>query len=179
MDEERLLTTERNLGLLGLLAVALMAAADIWEGYFEGASALHIGTEVMLLALYLGAAVYLWTRIGSVLSRRVSALRDVADVAKNDLAHFKEANLSLTAGITKAVEHQLDSWGLSDAERDVAFLLIKGLSLKEISTARQTSEHTVRQQAATIYKKSGLGGRAQLSAFFLEDLFTPTVNAAS
>ena len=50
----------------------------------------------------------------------------------------------------------------------------KGLSLKEISTVRSTSERTVRTQARALYGKSGLEGRAALSAFFLEDLLAPT-----
>jgi hypothetical protein len=32
---------------------------------------------------------------------------------------------------------------------------------------------TVRQHAVAVYRKSGLAGRAELSAFFLEDLLLP------
>jgi DNA-binding NarL/FixJ family response regulator len=39
---------------------------------------------------------------------------------------------------------------------------------------RQTSERTVRQQALSIYRKSGLTGRSDLAAFFLEDVLLPT-----
>jgi DNA-binding NarL/FixJ family response regulator len=52
----------------------------------------------------------------------------------------------------------------------VALLLLKGLSFKEIAQVRNASERTVRQQALAVYAKSGLGGRAELAAFFLEDL---------
>jgi hypothetical protein len=31
----------------------------------------------------------------------------------------------------------------------------------------------VRHQALAVYRKSGLGGRAELAAFFLEDLLLP------
>jgi hypothetical protein len=31
----------------------------------------------------------------------------------------------------------------------------------------------VRQHAGVVYQKAGLGGRAELSAFFLEDLLLP------
>jgi hypothetical protein len=31
----------------------------------------------------------------------------------------------------------------------------------------------VRQQTLAVYRKTGLAGRAELSAFFLEDLFLP------
>ena len=38
---------------------------------------------------------------------------------------------------------------------------------------RQTSERTIREQARALYRKSGLSGRAELSAYFLEDLLLP------
>ncbi len=38
---------------------------------------------------------------------------------------------------------------------------------------RSTTETTIRQQALALYRKSGLGSRAELSAFFLEDLLLP------
>jgi DNA-binding NarL/FixJ family response regulator len=63
---------------------------------------------------------------------------------------------------------------LTEAEREVALLLLKGLSNKEIAAVRAASERTVsREQAQSIYSKAGLTGRATLSAFFLEDLLAP------
>ena len=44
--------------------------------------------------------------------------------------------------------------------------------MKEIALARDTSEATIRQQAQTVYQKSGLSGRAELSAYFLDSLFS-------
>jgi DNA-binding NarL/FixJ family response regulator len=55
----------------------------------------------------------------------------------------------------------------------VALLLVKGLALKDVAQVRATSERTVRQQSLAIYRKSGLAGRAELAAFFLEDLLSP------
>ena len=55
----------------------------------------------------------------------------------------------------------------------MALLLLKGLSHKEVATVRAVSERTVREQARAVYSKSGLTGRAALSAFFLEDLLAP------
>jgi DNA-binding NarL/FixJ family response regulator len=46
--------------------------------------------------------------------------------------------------------------------------------MKEIAEARQVAERTTRQQATVIYGKTGLSGRASLSAFFLEDLLLPS-----
>ena len=43
--------------------------------------------------------------------------------------------------------------------------------MKEIAGIRGTGEATVRQQATSVYKKSGLENRNQLVSYFLEDLF--------
>jgi DNA-binding NarL/FixJ family response regulator len=51
--------------------------------------------------------------------------------------------------------------------------LLQGKSHKEIAAATGPSERTVRQHAATAYEKAGLGGRAELAAFFLEGLMLP------
>lgn len=75
------------------------------------------------------------------------------------------------AAMGQAIEDQFQQWRLSVAEVDVAGLMLKGASLKEIAIARDTTEATIRQQAQAIYRKSGLSGRAELSAYFLESLF--------
>ena len=58
-------------------------------------------------------------------------------------------------------------------------MLLKGFSHKEIARLRNTSEATIRQQAAAIYLKSRLGGRAALSAYFLEDLLAEPASQAA
>ncbi|HEX6010849.1 MAG TPA: hypothetical protein VFY87_03400 [Geminicoccaceae bacterium] len=58
-------------------------------------------------------------------------------------------------------------------EQEVGLLLLKGFSHKEIARLRNATESTIRQQAASIYQKANLNGRASLSAFFLEDLLLP------
>lgn len=76
-------------------------------------------------------------------------------------------------GLGAAIDQQFSRWSLTDAEREVALLLLKGLSHKEIATVRAVSERTVREQARSVYLKAGLSGRVGLSAFFLEDLLAP------
>jgi len=56
--------------------------------------------------------------------------------------------------------------------------LLKGMSLKEIANIRSTAEKTARVHAMSIYAKSGLSGRSELSAFFLEDLLVPSASNA-
>lgn len=50
-------------------------------------------------------------------------------------------------------------------------MLLKGLSFKEIAVVRDTVEKTVRQQASALYRKSGLSGRHELAAWFIEDFY--------
>ena len=77
-------------------------------------------------------------------------------------------------GLSRAIHEQFNTWRLTEGEADIAVLMLKGLSHKEIARLRSTTEATVRQQAAAIYRKSDLSSRAELSAFFLEDLFAPS-----
>ena len=76
-------------------------------------------------------------------------------------------------GLGEEIDEQLGEWGLTPVERETALMLLKGLSHKEIAQLSEKSERTVRQHAIAVYRKSGLGGRAELSAFFLEDLLLP------
>jgi DNA-binding NarL/FixJ family response regulator len=72
------------------------------------------------------------------------------------------------------VDEQMGRWGLTPAEREVALLLLKGHGHKQIASATGRSERTVRQHAIAVYRKAGVGGRAELAAFFLADLELPT-----
>ena len=74
------------------------------------------------------------------------------------------------AGERSAIARQMSAWGLSVAELEIGWMILKGLQFKEIAAARGTSERTVRQQAQAIYAKSGLLNRSEFSAHFLEDL---------
>ena len=74
------------------------------------------------------------------------------------------------AGERTAIARQMEAWGLSSAELEIGWMILKGLQFKEIAAARGTSERTVRQQAQAIYAKSGIPNRSEFSAHFLEDL---------
>ena len=71
------------------------------------------------------------------------------------------------------MDNQFHEWGMTNAEREVGLLMLKGLSHKEIAILRATAEATVRQQAQSIYQKTNLSGKTVFCAYFLEDLFAP------
>ena len=49
----------------------------------------------------------------------------------------------------------------TERERDVLFLLLKGLNNKEISKKLFISNHTTKAHVASIYKKLGVSNRVQ------------------
>lgn len=85
------------------------------------------------------------------------------------LAAQKKLEERLT-GVAHTINKQFADWQLTQAEKEVGMLLLKGLTFKEIAEVRCKSERTVRQQAGSIYSKSNLANRNDLAAFFLEDL---------
>lgn len=99
-------------------------------------------------------------------------LRDL-EVARLQGQRWRTESRALLAGLSQAIDEQYSRWNLTEAEREVALLLLKGLSLKEVAAVRAITERTIRAQARAIYTKAGLTGRAALSAFFLEDLLAP------
>jgi len=97
--------------------------------------------------------------------RRVSRL-------KLEVLKERDKTARLSGELLAVMRGQFADWGLSPSESEVALLLIKGLSMKEISLARQVKEKTVRQQATGVYAKSGYAGRHELVAHFIEDLMS-------
>lgn len=102
----------------------------------------------------------------------LQVIRDL-EIARLQGQRWRSESRSLLNGLGQAIDVQFTRWSLTDAEREVALLLLKGLSTKEIAAVRGGSERTVREHARAIYSKAGLTGRAALSAFFLEDLLAP------
>jgi len=155
-----------------------------------GGIALYLGLELLeepgltplqLLLELVDIVPVVLTSVGVVLLFRetqrqrdehVRIIRDL-EVARVQGERWRAEARGLLEGLGEAIDKQFTRWHLTDAEREVALLLLKGLSHKEIAAIRATSERTVREQARSIYAKAGLSGRATLSAFFLEDLLAP------
>ncbi|MBM3777414.1 MAG: hypothetical protein FJW23_04115 [Acidimicrobiia bacterium] len=104
-------------------------------------------------------------------------LRDL-EVARLEGRRWRAEARAHLNGLGDAIDAQFGRWHLTEAEREVALLLLKGLSLREISAVRAATERTIRAQAQAIYGKAGVTGRAALSAFFLEDLLAPISDGA-
>lgn len=82
-----------------------------------------------------------------------------------------EAQLRAASGaFVDLLEEHFSTWGLTPAERDVAWFTVKGMSTQEIASLRATSEGTVKAQSNAIYRKAGVSGRYQLLSFFVDEL---------
>lgn len=147
-------------------AIALLIAGDLVIDYREGASFVHIAAESVILVLAMAGAAGIWRRLQKTQSRLSSVQKEAN--------RWRTENEELVKGFGAAVAAQFDRWGLSPAEADIGFLLLKGLSHKEIAYYRSTSERTVREQSRSLYRKSNISGRAALSAFFLANIAVPS-----
>ena len=128
--------------------------------------------SVVPIVLLFSVPSYLVYRSFLVYKSQLLLVRDL-DAARIQGRQWRDETRALLRGLGEAIDRQFLTWNLTDAERDVGLLLLKGLSLKEIAAVRVTSERTIRAQARSVYAKAGLSGRAALSAFFLEDLLAP------
>jgi DNA-binding CsgD family transcriptional regulator len=86
-------------------------------------------------------------------------------------AHNLQDKLRAASGEFNAMLMQsFEEWGLTNSEKDVALLAIKGFGIQEISSMRETKEGTVKAQLNAIYRKADVSGRPQLISYFVEEL---------
>ncbi len=159
-----------------LLLVAVGGGVDLALDQPESWLSTHVLLEVAMMVVSLSFAAWLWRgwrRAARSLdaARRAFHSRHATLQAERD--QWRASAQSALAGLGVAIDHQFDAWKLTPTEREVALLILKGYGHKQIAGATQRSERTVRQHAVTVYQKSGLAGRAELAAFFLEDLLLP------
>lgn len=60
--------------------------------------------------------------------------------------------------------HEAQAPALTKAEREVMALLLEGRSNAQIAKARKTAVRTVANQVASLFRKYGVGSRAELAA---------------
>ncbi len=155
-----------------LVLVAVLVGLDVLADLQVGSSWRHVGTEIFIGLLAIAGVAMLWVR-NFLLTHRLGELSASLSQATAQAEQWKQDNAVLLQGLSAAIDQQMEAWQYTKSEKEIALLLLKGLSLKEIAEVRKTGERTVRQQATGVYGKAGLAGRAELSAFFLEDLLLP------
>jgi DNA-binding CsgD family transcriptional regulator len=155
------------------MIVVVKNLVEIVVEFLAGESLWQMLDDVLLFLvglLLLGLMLQEWLRQ----NRTIATLRDELNRARGQLAQLDSRGPDLGLQYREVMQKQFDAWQLTASEQEVVVLLLKGLSFREVATLRETREKTVRQQAASVYKKSGLAGRHELAAWFLEDLLDPT-----
>ena len=166
--------TAERLTFCGVLFLVLLLGVDIVDDLRHGGDRGHIATELLaFLTAFALLGTLVRQRLSSASKERAAMVSQVAGLEAERNAWRDRASDALR-GLALEIDRQLEAWGLSASEKEIAMLMLKGLSHKEIADVRATSERTVRQQAASVYQKAGLEGKHQLSAFILEDLILPS-----
>lgn len=166
MTTELRATTRLPWGLLVLIAGQIICAA-----IFAG----DVITDLFLIPSPQGNAWadwHLWVEALASLSLWAAIIFEMSYIGK--LLRRKE-ELEQSASIASAAVHDiieafLDEWRLTAAERDVAGLSIKGLTIAEVAAIRGSAEGTVKAHLNAIYRKSGTRNRSDMLCLIIEHL---------
>ncbi len=87
----------------------------------------------------------------------------------------RKASLERSVGMASSelqtvIEAHFDDWKLTASERDVAALMVKGLSISEIAGVRGSAEGTVKAHLNAIYRKSNARNRAEVLSHIMDAL---------
>jgi DNA-binding CsgD family transcriptional regulator len=156
-----------------MATISVVIVFDVTSDLMEGSSLAHVTAEGFVFSLSL-IGFFLLLRDSYLIKKQNRELRLNLERSEKDLAVWKKDAEKYLQGLGDAIDRQMSRWHFTPAEKEVGLLLLKGFSFKEIAVLRKTSERTARQQSLEIYRKASLGGRAEFSAFFLEDLLLPS-----
>jgi DNA-binding CsgD family transcriptional regulator len=162
----------RALIVLVLVGTSVGGAIDLYLDAPESWWSVHAIYELVMLTAAMAMAVVLW-RGWRRSWRALAESRQVLEAHAVEREAWRASAEAALAGFAHAVDDRFSAWGLTPTEREIALRLLKGHSHKQIAFETGRSERTVRQHSVAIYQKSGLRGRAELSAFFLDDILLP------
>lgn len=160
----------RNVLLIALLALVATLhtygfALDLSKA---DRNALHLTVDaIVVLISFAGVTYLLWENHHK--RQQIEFLNHQLRRSNAKISDLHKKLQQASKNYVEVIHEQLEAWELSPTEKEVALLLLKGLSFEEIASIRHTKEKTVRQQAISIYRKSGLNGRHEFAAWFFED----------
>lgn len=174
--------TPRPLFLVLVIALAVMligGATDIWLDGIDDLGSPHTLVEMAMMAIEAGCLWYFWrawrasTHDAEMMRRALAVSEWTLLERQAERDRWRASAEQSLEGLGRAIDDQFTRWGLTAAEREVALLLLRGLGHKQIAAQTNRSERTVRQHAVVVYGKAGVAGRAELAAYFLQDLVVP------
>lgn len=99
--------------------------------------------------------------------RKEEQLKDVRQKANS----LKEDNDILKQGenaIWKKIQIHFEKWNFTEKEKEIASLILRGLSNKQIAGYLSKSVRTVENQIQTLFGKTGFSSKNEFMAFFFE-----------
>jgi len=155
--------------ILIFFTLVIASGIDLLSDFSEKTDLGHVIKEAVIVAISLTAIAWLLLDMRRQ-AAEIMLLREELSVIKTPEQKPNKEVLEAKKTLSHVISQQFDDWNLSNSEKEVGWLLLKGLSLREIAMLRNTLEKTVRQQASSIYKKAGINGRHTFSAWFIEDV---------
>jgi DNA-binding CsgD family transcriptional regulator len=122
----------------------------------------HLFLESVAAVALIAGVIFLMIELRGLLSR-MSDMQTGLEIAHGHLA--------------EVIQGFFEEWNLTNAERDVALMILKGLDNDAIAQVRSTARGTVRAQATSVYAKSGTDGRAQFISLFVEELLAGGISS--
>lgn len=156
-------TGKRTTVLAGIIIMQALCAlffigdviADVRDG--EHLDDLHLGLEAFAAVALIAGVLFLMLELRRLLMR-LGDMDTGLKVARGQMA--------------EVMNRFFDEWNLTQAERDVALMILKGLDNEAIAQVRSTAPGTVRAQTTSIYSKSNTQGRPQFVSLFVEELMS-------
>ena len=155
-----------------LLIIMCLNFFDVLTDISLGVPVWHIFSESIIVIVSGIGALFLIKDI-SARTTDIAHLKQELLISDDKFRNISDEMKNARREYSTVIHSQFEQWSLTPSEQEVAMLLLKGLSFKEISAVRNTKEKTVRQQASVIYSKANVDGRHEFAAWFLEDFMTP------
>lgn len=164
------------LGRRPMMLAALVLVQGLCALFFVTDVITDAGAAVITRSLRLHTAVEIGVTLSLVFGIALGGLALHDALRRRNSA---ERGLSIASGaFAELLETFFVRWGLTPAERDIAMMAIKGLSIAEMAAVRGAAAGTVRAQCARVYAKAGVSGRPQLLSIFIDELMSePLVDA--
>lgn len=155
---------EKEKGIIfSISAISIFIITDIFIDIF-GDQAInhfikHIVIEFLIVAIGILAVIYINKFMKSIKANIKTKIK----ANKWEILSNQFMNKSKNYILKKFKE-----WNFSKSEQEIALLILKGKSSKEISEIRFTSDSTVRNQSSSIYIKSKLSGKNEFKGYFIK-----------
>ena len=131
-----------------------------------------LGFEGTGISWQMREALEIAASIGLVIGA-VVGVRAVVQARRSQIK-AEQALRAASGAFAKVVDEKFTHYDLTPAEREIAWLVVKGFPIKEAAALRGTSEGTIKSQCNAIYRKIGVSGRVQLLSSLVEDILLNT-----